>query len=135
MLGEELDNPQVTFKLVEYDLKGKIDLLSYKLYLYTKELEQEKQSNDDIKHKITKECKYLGESYYYAIKQHLGNLSKQIEIEKNLSSNLQKELITLKSNNEILVNSIFMMNNKLDHLENEIGIFEAYKNRSIKIHF
>ena len=106
LLGEELDNPQVTFNLVEKDLKEKIDLLSYKLYQNAKELEHERESNGDLKIKISKECKYLGESYYYAIKQHFNNLSNQIENEKNLSINLQKELNVLKTYNENIVNII-----------------------------
>ena len=98
-LGEELDNPQVTFTRLENQFNTRIKLLSFKLYDNSKQLEHEKQSNDDLRAKINKECKYLGESYYYAIKQHFNNLNKQIEDEKNISSLLQKEIYNLKDFN------------------------------------
>jgi len=121
-LGQEIENPQHTFTLVENEFKMKIDLLSYKLYHNAKDLEREKQSNSDMKMMIIKDCKYLGESHYYAIKQHLNNLYQQIENEKRYCSNLQSELNQLKNYNENLMNIVHLMNKKLDNLENIMGI-------------
>jgi len=96
--------------------------LSYKLYHNAKDLEREKQSNSDLKMMIIKDCKYLGESHYYAIKQHLNNLYEQIENEKRYCANLQSELNQLKNYNENLMNIVQLMNKKLDNLENIMGI-------------
>jgi hypothetical protein len=132
LLGEELDNPQVTFTLLENDFDARIKLLSYKLYQNAKELTFEQQNNDDLKIKINKETKYLGESYFYAITQHMNNLKKQIDDEKNLAGNLQKEINHLKNFNEQLMNAVIHMNKKLDQLERDMGIALKMK-RMMKI--
>lgn len=133
MLGEDIENPKITFRSIESLLDDRINQLSKKLYESTKEHDKDKQVYDNLEQEVNSEIDAIENEYFYEIKKHVENLHKELDDLDAYGLLLQKQITTLKKDKVDLVLQINALNNRLDGLEKDLGINIALKRAKKKI--
>ena len=122
LLGEDVDNPKVTFRAIETLLDDRIGSLSKKLFVHVKELDKEKTIYDHFDKEVNIEIDGIENEYFYGIKKHVEYLHKNLDDLDAYNLLLQKQITTLKKDKVDLIVQITNMNTKLDDIEKDLGI-------------
>lgn len=133
MLGEDVDNPKVTFKAIQNLLEERINLLSKRLYDFIKGYEKEEDGMKDLDKDADQQIDSLESELFYKIKNHIGSLHEGLDELDSNSLMLQKQITTLKKEKVDLMLQIKAMNTKLDDIEKDLGVNIAAKRAKKKI--
>ena len=133
ILGEEVDNPKITFRAIETVLDDRISTLSNKLYTFVKDYDKDNQGFDNLEKDANNEIDGIENEYFYEIKKHVSGLHEGLDEMDAYSLLLQKQITTLKKEKVDLNVQINMMNIKLDNIEKDLGINIAAKRAKKKI--
>lgn len=127
MLGEEVDNPKVTFRGTETVLEERIGILSKILYDFIKEYDKDKNYFDNLDQKVNIDIDAVENEYFYDIKKKITTLHEGLDDLEAYNLLLQKQITTLKKEKVDFILQITALNEKLDRLEKELGINIAAK--------
>ena len=129
LLGEDVDNPKITFRTLEILLdvcllitQDRIKDLDKRLLEYKKQYDVEKQKFENIKLEIEIEADNIEKEFYFTVKENFNKLIEEIEEQKSYNLLLQKQLTSLKKEKVDLQHQVTLLNNKLDALEKDLGI-------------
>jgi hypothetical protein len=110
-----------------------MNLLSARLYDFIRDHDKEKQNYDNLDMKVGNDIDSLDNEYFYEIKKHVEDLHTGLDDLDAYSLLLQKQITTLKKEKVDLTLKITSLNDKLDHLEKDLGINIAAKRAKKKI--
>ena len=129
LLGEDVDKPRETFRKVENICDRRINQLSKVMYMLRKESELQKEETGQLDNLVEKEFDEMENDLYYRIKNLFGDFERKNEelIAQNLM--LQKYLTQLTKEKMDLLVQINVCMNKLDNIENYMGINLAQKRK------
>ncbi len=127
MLGEEVDNPKVTFRGTETVLEERIGILSKILYDFIKEYDKDKNYFDNLDQKVNIDIDSVENEYFYDIKKKITTLHEGLDDLEAYNLLLQKQITTLKKEKVDFILQISALNEKLDRLEKDLGINIAAK--------
>ncbi len=127
MLGEEVDNPKVTFRGTETVLEERISMLSKILYDFIKEYDKDKNFFDNLDQKVNTDIDTVENEYFYDIKKKITTLHEGLDDLEAYNLLLQKQITTLKKEKVDFILQINALNEKLDRLEKDLGINIAAK--------
>jgi len=127
LLGEEVDNPKVTFRGTETVLEERIGILSKILYDFIKEYDKDKNYFDNLDQKVNIDIDAVENEYFYDIKKKITTLHEGLDDLEAYNLLLQKQITTLKKEKVDFILQITALNEKLDRLEKELGINIAVK--------
>ncbi len=133
LLGEDVDNPKVTFRAIEGLLDDRISSLSKKLFEHVKEIDKEKLIYDNLDKEVNTDVDSIENEFFYIIKKHVENLHKDLDELDAYSLLLQKQITTLKKEKVDLILQINTMNTKMDDMEKDLGINISAKRAKKKI--
>ncbi len=129
LLGEDVDNPKITFRTLEILLDVRVTItqdrikdLDKRLLEYKKQYDVEKQKFENIKLEIEIEADNIEKEFYFTVKENFNKLIEEIEEQKSYNLLLQKQLTSLKKEKVDLQHQVTLLNNKLDALEKDLGI-------------
>lgn len=129
LLGEDVDNPKITFRTLECLLdvnyllnQDRIRDLDKRLLEYKKQYDVEKQKFENIKLEIEIEADNIEKEFYFTVKENFNKLIEEIEEQKSYNLLLQKQLTSLKKEKVDLQHQVTLLNNKLDAIEKDLGI-------------
>ena len=122
LLGEDIDNPKITFKTLEVLLDDRIRDLDKRLQEYKKQFDAEKTKFDNIKLEIEIEADNIEKEFYFTVKENFNKLIEEIEEQKSYNLLLQKQLTSLKKEKVDLQHQVTLLNTKLDSIEKDLGI-------------
>ena len=127
ILGDDIDNPKFTFRLIESITDKRIDLLSKKFYEVKKISDSQKGEFDFMEKDMENIFDNTEQELYYRIKTLFDDFEKQ---NNNLNSQnllLQKYLTQLTKEKMDLLVQINLCMQRLDNLEKFLGISIANK--------
>ena len=127
ILGDDIDNPKYTFRLIESITDKRIDLLSKKFYEVKKVSDSQKGEFDFMEKDMENIFDNTEQELYYLIKTLFDDFEKQ---NNNLNSQnllLQKYLTQLTKEKMDLLVQINLCMQRLDNLEKFLGISIANK--------
>ena len=127
ILGDDIDNPKYTFRIIESITDKRIESLSKKFYEIKKEGDSHKLDFDNMGTDIDNIFDNIEQELYYRIKTLFEDFDKQ---SNNLNSQnllLQKYLTQLTKDKMDLLVQINLCMQRLDSLENFLGISIANK--------
>ena len=127
LLGEEVDNPKVTFRGTETVLEERIGILSKILYDFIKEYDKDKNYFDNLDQKVNIDIDTVENEYFYDIKKKITTLHEGLDDLEAYNLLLQKQITTLKKEKVDFILQISALNEKLDRLEKDLGINIAAK--------
>lgn len=122
MLGEEIDNPKVTFRGTETVLEDRIATLSKILYEFIKEYDKDKNFFDNLDQKVNSDVDAVENEYFYDIKKKITTLHEGLDDLEAYNLLLQKQITTLKKEKVDIILQIGGLNEKLDKVEKDLGI-------------
>lgn len=97
-------------------------MLSRQLYMYIRDFDKERQYASDSVKVGKKEIDKLSNEYFYVIRSYFNKVSDEIEEQKNYNAELQKQISSLRKEKGELENFVSILNNKLDEVEEQLGI-------------
>ena len=127
ILGDDIDNPKYTFRMIEGITDKRIELMSKKFYEIKKVGDSHKSEYDNIENDIENIFDNNEQELYFRIKTLFDEFEKQ---NNNLNSQnllLQKYLTQLTKDKMDLLVQINVCMQRLDNLEKFLGISIANK--------
>ena len=122
MLGEEVDNPKMNFRLVESILEKRINDLHKHLHGMNKRFDTEKKIYDEIIGDAMNEIDTLEKDLYFRVKGNFETLADDINEQKSLNLLNQKQITNLKKEKNESTLELSKMHIKLDNIEKILGI-------------
>lgn len=133
MLGENVDNPKITFRAIEDLIEKRIENLSSRLFSFIKDSDKDSVVLEKLEDDIKNDIDNVDREYYYMIKQQCENLILQVDEYDAKNQLLQKQITSLIKEKNELLNRIKELNNRLDDIEKDLGINIAAKRAKKKI--
>jgi hypothetical protein len=127
MLGEEVDNPKVTFRGTETVLEDRINTLSKILYDFIKDYDKDKNFFDNLDQKVNNDIDSVENEYFYEVKKKITTLHEGLDDLEAYNLLLQKQITTLKKEKVDFLLQISSLSDKLDKIEKDLGINVAAK--------
>ena len=127
MLGEEVDNPKVTFRGTETVLEDRINTLSKILYDFIKDYDKDKNFFDNLDQKVNNDIDTIENEYFYEVKKKITTLHEGLDDLEAYNLLLQKQITTLKKEKVDFILQISSLSDKLDKVEKDLGINVAAK--------
>ena len=126
-LGEDVDNPIVSFKHIENIFDERINLLSSKLFDLKKSQGNQKNDLENFSKDIKDNFDNIENELYYKLKDMASEFFKENDKLNSENLLLQKYLTALTKDKMDLLVQINMCMNRLDQLEKYLGINLAAK--------
>lgn len=127
LLGEDVDNPKLSFRKAENILDERINLLSQKLYELKKNQGTQKNEVEGFVNDVNENFDNIENELYYKLKNMFNDFFKENERLNAENLLLQKYLTTLTKEKMDLLVQINLCVNKLDEIEKYLGINIAGK--------
>ncbi len=127
ILGDEIDNPIYTFRLIESIADKRIELLNKKFYEVKKKTDNQKEDFGSLHKDIDDYFDNSENDLYYRIKNLFGDFEKQNDDLNSQNLLLQKYLTQLTKEKMDLLVQINLCMNRLDNIEKYLGINIAAK--------
>jgi hypothetical protein len=121
-LGEDIDNPKITFHEINIVIEDRIKELTKRLQVFIKDFDKDQQNYLQSVSLCKIEIDNLENDCYVELKNCFIKCTDEIENQKSYNLLLQKQLTTLKKEKNDSGDSVISMNNKLDKLEKDLGI-------------
>jgi hypothetical protein len=126
-LGEDVDNPIVSFKHIENIFDDRINLLSSKLFDLKKSQGNQKNDLENFSKDIKDNFDNIENELYYKLKDMASEFFKENDKLNSENLLLQKYLTALTKDKMDLLVQINLCMNRLDQLEKYLGINIAAK--------
>lgn len=126
-LGEDVDNPLVSFRHAENVYDDRINLLSNKLFDIKKSQSNQKNEMDNFTNEIKDNFDNIENELYYKLKDMAGAFFKENEKLNSENLLLQKYLTSLTKEKMDLLVQINLCMTRLDEIEKYLGINIANK--------
>ena len=127
ILGDEIDNPIYTFRLIESIADKRIELLNKKFYEVKKKTDNQKEDFGSLHKDIDDYFDNSENDLYYRIKNLFGDFEKLNDDLNSQNLLLQKYLTQLTKEKMDLLVQINLCMNRLDNIEKYLGINIAAK--------
>ena len=127
ILGDEIDNPIYTFRLIESIADKRIELLNKKFYEVRKNADGQKGDFGSLHKDIDDTFDNSENDLYYRIKNLFGDFEKLNDDLNSQNLLLQKYLTQLTKEKMDLLIQINLCMNRLDNIEKYLGINIAAK--------
>jgi hypothetical protein len=127
ILGDEIDNPIYTFRLIESIADKRIQLLNKKFYEVRKNADSQKGDFGSLHKDIDDSFDNSENDLYYRIKNLFGDFEKLNDDLNSQNLLLQKYLTQLTKEKMDLLIQINLCMNRLDNIEKYLGINIAAK--------
>lgn len=126
-LGEDIDNPIVSFRNAENVYDDRINQLSSKLFDLKKSQANQKNEMENFSNEIKDNFDSIENELYYKLKDMAGEFFKENDKLNSENLLLQKYLTSLTKEKMDLLIQINLCMNRLDELEKYLGINIANK--------
>jgi len=127
ILGEEIDNPRYTFKLIESICDNRINILTQKFYEAKKIADTQQGGFGSFQKDIDDLFDNSENDLYYRIKNLFSDFEKKNDDLNSQNLLLQKYLTQLTKEKMDLLIQIKLLMNRLDNIEKYLGINIAAK--------
>ena len=121
-LGDEIDNPIYTFRLIESVADKRIELLNKKFYEVKKNADSQKGDFGSLQKDINDTFDNSENDLYYRIKNLFGEFEKQNDDLNSQNLILQKYLTKLTKEKMDLLVQINLCMERLDNIEKYLGV-------------
>lgn len=130
-MGEDLDNPKITFHEINFllevfylnfKLKDRIKDLQKRMQVFIKDFDRDQQTYLEVVNQAKQEIDNMENDNFVEIKNTFIKCTDEIEDQKSYNLLLQKQITSLKKEKVDTSIQINNLNAKLDNIEKDLGI-------------
>lgn len=131
-LGEDIENPKLSFITAELILENRIKKLQEMLYTYIDNFESEQKRHKEINSEAQIHLDTFEKDMYFSIKGNFETLSNDINEQKSLNLLNQKQITNLKKEKNENMLEMNKLHSRLDNIEKVLGINLKEKREKIE---